>query len=185
MKNVLLAFAALSFIGITQAQVGIGTPTPAVSALLDITSTNKGILIPRMLSGQRIVIPSPTEGLLVYQTDAPIGFYYYKAGVWTNLFTPSVELSYATVAGGTTLANAGVIPGTAAVIEISDNAVVGAGATASLPASATNGTVIAVGTTDADGAVIFGLSGGASYAFNTNQSARFTRIGGSWKLLGQ
>ena len=94
-----------------------------------------------------------------------------------------VILSYATVAGGTTSGDAGVIPNTAAVIEISDNATGGAGATATLPATAENGTVIVVGTADADGAVVFGVSGGTIYAFNANQSARFTRIAGEWKFL--
>lgn len=96
-----------------------------------------------------------------------------------------IILSYATVTGGTTSADAGTIPNTAAVIEISDNGAGGAGATATLPATAENGTVIVIGTSDADGAVVFGVSGGASYAFNANQSARFTRIAGTWKFIGQ
>ena len=96
-----------------------------------------------------------------------------------------IILSYATVAGGTTSGNAGTIPNTAAVIEISDNGAGGSGATATLPATAENGTVIVIGTSDADGAVVFGVSGGTSYAFNANQSARFTRIAGTWKFTGQ
>lgn len=96
-----------------------------------------------------------------------------------------IILSYATVTGGTTSADAGTIPNTAAVIEISDNGAGGAGATATLPLAAENGTVIVIGTSDADGAVVFGVSGGASYAFNANQSARFTRIAGTWKFIGQ
>lgn len=57
------------------AQTGIGTTTPDASAKLDITSTTKGLLAPRMTSTQRGVIASPASGLLVYQTDAPTGFY--------------------------------------------------------------------------------------------------------------
>jgi hypothetical protein len=66
------------------AQIGIGTKTPAPSAALEVTSStnNKGILIPRITATQKDAIVSPAEGLLVYQTTAPIGFYYYSNTVW-------------------------------------------------------------------------------------------------------
>ena len=57
------------------AQTGIGTPTPDASAKLDISSTSKGFLVPRMTSTQKAAISSPANGLLVYQTDGVIGFY--------------------------------------------------------------------------------------------------------------
>jgi len=68
----------------TFAQIGIGTKTPAASAALEITSStnNKGILIPRITATQKDAIVSPAEGLLVYQTTVPIGFYYYTNTVW-------------------------------------------------------------------------------------------------------
>ncbi|MFZ4058268.1 MAG: hypothetical protein ACOYKE_09000 [Ferruginibacter sp.] len=56
--------------------VGINTPTPNSTAQLDIVSTTKGVLIPRMTQGERLAIASPATGLLVYQTSLPIGFYY-------------------------------------------------------------------------------------------------------------
>jgi hypothetical protein len=49
--------------------VGIGTTSPDNSALLDINSTAKGILLPRMTQAQRNAIPSPASGLMIYQTD--------------------------------------------------------------------------------------------------------------------
>ena len=66
------------------AQIGIGTKTPAPSAALEVSSiaNNKGILIPRLTAIQKDAIVSPAEGLLVYQTTAPIGFYYYSNTVW-------------------------------------------------------------------------------------------------------
>lgn len=87
MKILLPFFIALFFINITEAQqnVGIGTSTPQASALLDVSSTSKGFLPPRMTDAQRIAITSPADGLLVYQTNAPIGLYFYKNGVWTRL----------------------------------------------------------------------------------------------------
>ena len=50
------------------AQVGIGTQTPNASALLDITSSNKGFLLPRMTTVERDAITNPANGLLIYNT---------------------------------------------------------------------------------------------------------------------
>lgn len=64
--------------------IGIGTTAPAATALMDITSTTKGFLVPRMTSAQRTAIASPATGLLVYQTDGTEGLYQFKAvGGWT------------------------------------------------------------------------------------------------------
>jgi len=57
-------------------QVGIGTSTPNTSAMLDISNTAKGLLIPRMTAAQRSAIILPANGLIVYQTDVDAGFYY-------------------------------------------------------------------------------------------------------------
>ncbi len=65
-------------------KVGIGTTSPNASALLEIKSTNKGLLIPRMTQTQRNAIPSPANGLLIYQTDNNPGFYYYNGMAWGN-----------------------------------------------------------------------------------------------------
>ena len=66
------------------AQIGIGTKTPAPSAALEVSSTgnNKGVLITRLTATQKDAIVSPAEGLLVYQTTAPTGFYYYTGTAW-------------------------------------------------------------------------------------------------------
>jgi hypothetical protein len=49
------------------------------SAILDISSNKKGVLIPRMTEVQRNAIASPAEGLMIYQTDGDKGFYYWTA----------------------------------------------------------------------------------------------------------
>lgn len=49
---------------------------PDNSAMLDVTSTNRGMLIPRMTEAQRISIVNPATGLLVFQIDNDSGFYY-------------------------------------------------------------------------------------------------------------
>src|SRR5450755_3884068 len=67
---------------------GIGTTTPNASSLLDITSTTKGMLAPRMTKAQRDAIATPATGLLIYQTNNTPGFYYYSGTAWTAV-TPS------------------------------------------------------------------------------------------------
>ena len=84
MNKFFYLFIALLFITRANAQsVGIGTPTPNSKAALDITSTTQGLLPPRMNSTQRAAITSPPAGLLVYQTDAVSGLYYYTGSLWT------------------------------------------------------------------------------------------------------
>ena len=58
---------------------------PDASAILDVKSTEKGMLVPRMTSGQRTSIASPATGLLVFQTDGDIGFYFYDGINWVSL----------------------------------------------------------------------------------------------------
>src|SRR6187455_2783891 len=55
------------------------------SALLVIKSNSKGILIPRLTAAEKTAISSPAIGLLIYQTNASAGFYYYNGSSWTPL----------------------------------------------------------------------------------------------------
>lgn len=68
----------------TLGSVGVGTSTPAASSLLDLSSTTKGFLPPRMTSAQRTAISSPATGLVVFQTDSTPGLYIYS-GTWKVL----------------------------------------------------------------------------------------------------
>lgn len=52
------------------------------SALLDLKSEDKGLLVPRMSESQRNLINSPAIGLMVFQTDGSSGFYYYDGTAW-------------------------------------------------------------------------------------------------------
>ncbi|GAB3688223.1 hypothetical protein GCM10027592_02820 [Spirosoma flavus] len=85
MTKKLLSIVFLLFTLTSYAQVGVGTQTPAASAMLDVTSTERGLLPPRMSAQQRTNIQNPVEGLMVYQSDAPTGYYLYKAGSWKRL----------------------------------------------------------------------------------------------------
>ena len=91
MKNSVSFIPSLSLLFIVvfaKAQVGIGTTTPHPSAQLDVTSSNKGFLPPRMISSQRIAIQNPNDGLLVYQTDNSTGLYLRQNNNWVRL--PSI-----------------------------------------------------------------------------------------------
>ncbi len=60
-----------------------GAP-PDSSAMLDVQSTTKGMLVPRMSSAQREMIDNPAEGLLVYDSDTET-FWFRQGGQWAEL----------------------------------------------------------------------------------------------------
>lgn len=72
-------------------KVGIGTATPASSAILDISSTTKGFLPPRMTQAQREAIDLPETGLLVYQTNGTAGLYFHNGVEWLLVNEPQTE----------------------------------------------------------------------------------------------
>jgi hypothetical protein len=84
----------------TSGDVGIGTTSPAATAALDVSSTTKGMLLPRMLAAQRTAIASPATGLIVYQTDGTAGFYYFNGLIWLQLSSGSVGATGATGPAG-------------------------------------------------------------------------------------
>ena len=73
MKKVLLcaAFIAASFTSI--AQIGIGTTTPVSSAALEIFSSSKGLLLPRLDKANRDIMLDPARGLIIFCTDCSGG----------------------------------------------------------------------------------------------------------------
>lgn len=66
---------------------GIGTLSPNASSILEVKSTSKGLLIPRMTQVQRNAIVTPATGLMIFQTNATPGFYYYNGSSWTAVST--------------------------------------------------------------------------------------------------
>jgi hypothetical protein len=69
---------------IAKGQAAIGTTNPAASSILDITSTSKGMLTPRMTGAQQNAISSPATGLLIYNTDST-AFCYYNGSAWQKI----------------------------------------------------------------------------------------------------
>lgn len=95
-KNILMNSGLLSLViflflsctdAFAQQNTGIGTTTPDNSAILDLTATTKGLLIPRMTTVQRLAIAAPATGLLVYDTNFN-QFWYFNGTVWVQAIGP-------------------------------------------------------------------------------------------------
>ena len=82
LKQIYILFIFLIFSACGQAQVGINTPSPDPNSILDLRSTNKGLLIPRLTTVQREAMSSGTfaQGMTVYDTDLDVMFVGYGAG---------------------------------------------------------------------------------------------------------
>ena len=98
MKRILIVLIPILFSVRVFAQVGVGIISPDASAMLDITSANKGLLIPRIAltgSTDNVTIPSPAASLLIYNTATAgsgryavsPGFYYWNplSLIWVSL----------------------------------------------------------------------------------------------------
>jgi microcystin-dependent protein len=96
-----LALFALFCAPLSAQSIVIGKDEANSAALLDINSTAKGILIPRLTSVQRIyiAIDSLAAGVLVYQTDGENGFYLYNGTAWVRLIT---DVDAANISSGET-----------------------------------------------------------------------------------
>jgi sugar lactone lactonase YvrE len=68
-----------------QVNISNNNPSQDPTAILEIKSTDKGILLPRITAAQRNAISQPAKGLLVFQTDGTAGFYYYDGNSWLSL----------------------------------------------------------------------------------------------------
>ncbi len=90
MKNVKLLLMAIALIAsntLLAQGVSINEDGSAAdgSAMLDVTSTDKGFLPPRVTQTQRDGISSPATGLLIYQTNETSGYYYYTGTDWIGI----------------------------------------------------------------------------------------------------
>ncbi len=108
MRTITVSILLLLQLGINAQNVGIGNNSPDPSAILDIKSAGKGLLIPRTSSSSRIAIISPAKGLMVYDTTTQ-SFWYYDSQQWVersriDVAKSSVFLGYQS---GTNLAGTG------------------------------------------------------------------------------
>ena len=104
MKTKLLTVCLFVVTFSLQAQVAINTDnsSPDASAMLDLKSIDKGMLVPRMTSVQRIAITSPATSLLVFDTDTN-SFWFYNASAWENLSNSSAGANILADADNNTL----------------------------------------------------------------------------------
>ena len=93
-----LLLFTMSLNGQTGVAINSTGSAPDASALLDISGTGKGLLIPRMTLAQRP--SSPVTGLIIYQTDSTPGFYYYNGAIWIMIASGTFS-NYLPLAGGT------------------------------------------------------------------------------------
>jgi hypothetical protein len=94
--------------------VGIGTASPNASALLEVSSSNKGVLVPRVSLSSLVdgaTIPSPATSLLVYNTNLALAGgagYFYNSG--THVAPSWVKMLTSTSTGWSLTGNAGIDP---------------------------------------------------------------------------
>jgi hypothetical protein len=79
-KTICLLVLSLLFVATNaMAQIGIGTITPDSSSILEILSTDKGVLLPRLTTIQRDAIETPATSLIIFNTTT-LAFNYYSSG---------------------------------------------------------------------------------------------------------
>ncbi len=111
--KVLFLFCLLVSFTKSFSQVGIGTTSPNLSSVLDITSIDKGILIPRVhLADVTVTMLDGTNtaatGLLIYNTNSGVlgghgmGYYYFNGVQWEHLSTSSTDTDHDFYGEGTT-----------------------------------------------------------------------------------
>ncbi|WP_027381427.1 hypothetical protein [Chryseobacterium daeguense] len=91
-KKLFFLMNTLFITSVFYAQIGVNTPDPHASSVLDLTSNNKGLLIPRIAltsPTDQITIPSPASGLLVYNTGLGgltfKGFVFWNGTEWRSI----------------------------------------------------------------------------------------------------
>ena len=81
---ILIIILSTTCLALAQQGVGVNTTTPDPSAVLDVQSNSKGMLIPRLTTAQRNLIASPATGLLIFDTNTG-SFWFKSASNWIEL----------------------------------------------------------------------------------------------------
>ncbi len=97
-RKFITGFVCVLFVNLLFGQsVGINNSTPDASSILDIKSTTKGLLIPRMTTAQRTAIAAPAKGLLVF--DISTNSLWFHNGTSWNAFSSGSSTNYWTLSG--------------------------------------------------------------------------------------
>lgn len=168
MKKIFTFLLSVACAATMQAQsVSVNTDgtTADASSILDVKSTTKGMLVPRMTTAQRTAIATPATGLLVFDTDTKT-FWFYSGLIWTNINTASGGGSFTLPYNGSTSATTsalGVVnTGTGAAIE-------GSGSTGTgVYGNSFSGAGVNALSTNGFGLIANSTNGSAVYGFSTN-----------------
>src|SRR5688572_26851766 len=88
--TVLLILIAISSYGYGQVSINATGSTPDSKAMLDVSSTSKGILIPRMSTSERDAIISPTTSLILFNTTTN-AFNYWNGSSWMAMAAGNIK----------------------------------------------------------------------------------------------
>ena len=88
-RIIIILFAFISINSFAQNNVGIGTLLPDATSLLELKATDKGLLVPRLTTNQRLSIINPAVSLLVYDTDFNCFYYFKPIQGWIDLCSNS------------------------------------------------------------------------------------------------
>ncbi|MBL0145492.1 MAG: hypothetical protein IPP48_06755 [Chitinophagaceae bacterium] len=146
-KLLFILFFTVSAICTQSQNVGIGTTNPNAYAALEISSSNKGLLIPRTSTSSRTAIAAPPKGLLVYDSSFS-AFYYYDGGRWL----PVSEKNY-----------------DSSTVDYSSSAIIGT----NLPTS--TGASISISSNDNSGFIYDNGGPSGNYLLNSNSSVTISQ----------
>lgn len=167
-----LSILLIATVGIAQS-IGIGTTSPNSSAMLDVSSTTKGMLVPRMTTAQRTAIASPANGLIVYDTDTK-SVWFYNGTSWINMVAGGGG-------GGFTLPYNQTVNMSGTVFQLENSGtgntmMVGSTGGTGLNAYSVNAAAINANSSNGFGIITTSLNSSALYAFNTNANNSFAAI---------
>lgn len=174
--------------------LAVGQATSAdASSVLEMTSTTKGVLFPRMTTTQRNAISSPSAGLLVYDTTVDAVFVYN--GVWGMLIKNKVDDSNIIVGVGSgdaistgNLFNIILGKNTANLLADSDNVIIGhssAGAATSASGNVVVGKSSAPTLSTGDNNIMIGNASGGTLSTGSNNTMIGASTAGSATLSNQ
>lgn len=166
-------------------QIGIGTASPVSSAALDITSSNKGLLKPRMTTAQRTAIATPATSLEVYDTTTNTTW-YYNGTSWVNAGSPTTTVSNASTANNLTTTVNGVFATAVPMVNSVANTV--SGNTVSTSVNGFAGTAVTVPNIYTANGTLSGnrtvTQGGNTLAFTSTATNGFSVDGTTFSVDG-
>jgi hypothetical protein len=124
MRSIFVTLIITIFTSTLFGQVSINTNglPPDNSAMLDVSSLNRGFLFPRLSTSGRNSIPSPAKGLLIYNTSSKL-FDYFNGSIWCQIGAFPVSSVTGTIrsGGGVSLRSVpGAIPDSSSMLDVND-----------------------------------------------------------------